>query len=918
MAQAKWSNKNILGREFVSNFNTGDQVHHKRHGIGSVILDEGSTVVIRFDHGIESCEKADIQIILQPIQAAKEYKWDNPLEVITKIQAEAIQTVNATWGVFALSKIALLPHQLWVCRRVQEQWPARWLVADDVGLGKTIEAGLILSPLIARGRARRILIICPASLVRQWQERLFEMFDLRFTVYRPESDTDTSHFWEMNDQVIVSLQTLRADSNNRHTRFFAAEPWDLIMVDEAHHINANEHDKTTLGYTLIERLEREKRVQSMIFFTGTPHRGKNYSFLALLKLLRPDLFDPQKSFKEQLPNLRKVMIRNNKQNVTDLNGKRLFKEPIVKAETYEYSQAEADFYRMMTEFILTGKTYAASLTKQTQGQAVMLVLIALQKLASSSVAAVRKTLKRRLSAIQEQSKVQSERIEKMVAQYKQTEEQEDLDQVSIFDETIAEVSLGLKLMEDEKTQLQKLVEAANLVKEETKIAKIMAIVKEKYPDKQILFFTEYKATQALLMSALQMHFGDGCVAFINGDEFLEEVTNTSGRTMTIREKRQDAVAKFNSGKVRFLISTEAGGEGIDLQERCHTLIHVDLPWNPMRLHQRVGRLNRYGQTKQVEVITVRNPDTVESAIWDKLNHKIAQINLALQQVMDDPEDMLQLVLGMTSPNIFREMFGTAHDVAPESLSHWFDEKTARFGGEDAIDTVKALVGNSARFDFQQVAHQIPKLDLPALRPFLLAMLTLNQRQIKQSGDGKISFLTPLPWLENEPAIKRRYDNMTFERTEGKRNKTAHILGVGHKLMDKALAEAQNSTARTTILNTPTFKKPLFIFKIQDQVTDTSGIVRTSIIGIEVDTHNQCKLLLDWELLKMLNDFTTTPSELRRLKQPPPQEQKSYDVEKLYEECAHFLESKIDTLELPFKVPIKELWAILLPVDSDAD
>ncbi|WP_317110691.1 C-terminal helicase domain-containing protein [Chroococcidiopsis sp. SAG 2025] len=120
----------------------------------------------------------------------------------------------------------------------------------------------------------------------------------------------------------------------------------------------------------------------------------------------------------------------------------------------------------------------------------------------------------------------------------------------------------------------------------------------------------------------------------------------------MKEKRETAAEKFNRGEVRFLISTEAGGEGIDLQENCYSLIHVDLPWNPMRLHQRVGRLNRYGQKQQVEVITLRNPQTVETLIWDKLNRKINNIMQSLQQVMDEPEDLLQLVLVITSPNLF--------------------------------------------------------------------------------------------------------------------------------------------------------------------------------------------------------------------------------------------------------------------------
>jgi superfamily II DNA/RNA helicase len=197
------------------------------------------------------------------------------------------------------------------------------------------------------------------------------------------------------------------------------------------------------------------------------------------------------------------------------------------------------------------------------------------------------------------------------------------------------------------------------------------------------------------MSALSARYGDGCVAFINGDGIAEGVMRADGSIVSIRQRREDAATLFNLGQVRFLVSTEAGGEGIDLQESCHCLIHVDLPWNPMRLHQRVGRLNRYGQTKQVEVIHLRNPDTVESRIWEKLNTKIESIMEAFGQVMDEPEDLLQLVLGMTSPSLFRELFSEADGVPGERLSEWFDQKTARFGGEDAVDVVRSLVGYAA-------------------------------------------------------------------------------------------------------------------------------------------------------------------------------------------------------------------------------
>ena len=231
---------------------------------------------------------------------------------------------------------------------------------------------------------------------------------------------------------------------------------------------------------------------------------------------------------------------------------------------------------------------------------------------------------------------------------------------------------------------------------------ILEVLDTQYADRSVLFFTEYKATQALLMSELMNKYGDKCVTFINGDHRIEGVIGTDGIAGSISLERVSAADLFNKGEVRYLVSTEAAGEGIDLQESCYSLIHVDLPWNPMRLHQRVGRLNRYGQKHQVEVITLRNPDTVESRIWDRLNQKINSIMMALGSTMDEPEDLLQLVLGMTSPSLFTELFTNSTAIPNDGLDGWFDQKTKTFGGKDAINTVRTLIGHCSRFDYQDL------------------------------------------------------------------------------------------------------------------------------------------------------------------------------------------------------------------------
>lgn len=885
-------------------FAQNDLVRHPQYGVGNVLTDMGDTVVVRFGQEIKECAKEDLTPVLSLLQRMEKEEWDIPLEVINRIQGEAIRSVNDTWGTFARSRIELLPHQLWVCRQVNKKWPTRWLVADDVGLGKTIEAGLILTPLLASGKVRRLLIICPASLVEQWQERLRTMFDIRAAIYVSQADTKRAGFWETHNQVIASLQTLRLDHNERQERLLKSDPWDLLIVDEAHHLNADEQQGQTLGYQLIRNLEENRRIHSMLFFTGTPHRGKDFGFLSLLRLLRSDLFSTDISLEEQLELLRDIMIRNNKYNVTDLTGHRLFQEPRVSSETYEYSDAEQHFYNMLTQFITMGMAYASGLM---DGRLVMLVLISMQKLASSSVAAIRRAIRGRLDRMrQRREKLQN--LKEKMRRYKESEDMQSGDELAKIEENIVAISSEIQLLETgEAVKLQELLDAAEPIHEETKIDKILEVLETRFQDRSVLFFTEYKATQSLLMSALIRRFGDECVTFINGDERADDVILSDGSAVTRHKSKKAAEREFNSGRARFLVSTEAGGEGIDLQENCHTLIHVDMPWNPMRMHQRVGRLNRYGQTKRVDVLSLRNPETVETRIWDKLNEKIERINTAFQGVMGEPEDMLQLVLGMTSPRFFRKIFSEGSQQGIEYLSDWFDEESATFGGEDVVKTVRDLVGNVNKFDFRQVADFIPKTDLEDLRPFFETALGLNRRNVTKEEGGGITFKTPVDWKVG-PGIRQRYSDMIFDRKDRSENAANRLLGVGHKIVDQAIEQAINRSAAVAGIPDKILQYPIIIFRVIDRVTD---IVKPDVIvGIRLQDMNEGEMLKDWQLLQHFNTLPLRSRDLREISRIPEDTDRAQMALSKAEE---FLKQRLGDLNLDFRIPDIEMLAVFWPL-----
>jgi len=880
------------------------RVRHPRHGMGTVLMDRGETVIIRFTRGLEECLKSDLERVEAVEDRLQQSAWDVPLRVIARVQAEAITSVNESWGVYSPSRMELLPHQLWVCRQIVKQWPTRWLVADDVGLGKTVEAGMVLSALMSRRDMRRILIICPASLAEQWQERMLSMFDLRFARYTPEVDGERTNFWSISSQVIASLQTIRLDHRGRRNRLFEADPWDLVIVDEAHHLNADEQTGPTLGYRMVREMQERDLVESMVFFTGTPHRGKDFGFFALLELLRPGEFGPKRSHEEKLAVLPSVMIRNNKSNVTDLRGERLFQTPEVTALQYAYSPAEEFFYAKLTEFIATGRAYASRLS-QTQGRAVMLVLIAMQKLASSSVAAVRRALTNRLRRIQSESG--EDRSRKLQRQYEEQEAFGDFDNLAVIEEKIAEGSPALHLMQQEGEALEELLAAANAVRGETRIETIVEMVRTRYAGKSVLFFTEYKATQALLMSALLREFGERCVTFINGDERLEDVVKPNGDRASLSVRREGAAEQFNEGTMRFLISTEAGGEGIDLQENCHTLIHVDLPWNPMRMHQRVGRLNRYGQKDQVQVVVLHNPDTVESLIWQKLNEKLERVTLAHGQVMEEPEDMMQLVLGMTSPSAIRDLYARASEVPRERLSEWFDAESAKIASRDVVEEVRSLFGNVSRFDYREMSALIPQTDIPDLKPFLENMLSLNNRRMEEA-DGEISFLTPEPWRTGY-AIQARYSGMVFDRSATKQ-KISKLLGFGHRIMDRAIHEARDLWAMVAAVDWDGLEGPLCVYRVRDRVTGQDEHPRTLVFGIQFRTGAEPpQVLMDWELVKRLNEAPTRKLSMSR---PSKRPTGAAGAEVPTRTALNSLQEHLERMDHQLRLPEMDVIAILWP------
>lgn len=826
-------------------------VSHPKHGAGHVLADMGEFALVRFGAAIQQVPREELASVRSLEQALATGTLDPSSDALLRASALAIRSVNDQWGVFSRSRVQLLPHQLWVCHRVNRSYPFRWLVADDVGLGKTIEAGLVLMPLVARAQVRRLLILAPAKLVPQWQKRLRTMFDIRLQVYDRAVDTGQVDFWDTANMVVASIHTLRreiAEDREGTSRFLAADPWDAVVVDEAHHLNADERTGETLSFQLLRAMEERRRIGSLLLFTGTPHRGKDHGFLSLLSLLDRDIFGPERDPDEQLERLPEYMIRNNKATVTDLSGNLLFTPITVDSRQYAFSSEERAFYDTLSAFIIDGRAYASALGARAQSQR-MLLLIALQKLAASSIAAIRSALAKRRARLSEMA----ESMRPPTAMISESDEDETLDDRARADEEAWGRMLA-ELMDDEVARLDELLELAEPIRQERKIDRLVELIENELPPSEpVLLFTEYKATQAMVVDALHARFGHGCCAFINGDERLDDLARENGTRGSKSWARDAAADAFNGGKVRFLVSTEAAGEGIDLQERCATLIHVDMPWNPMRLHQRVGRLSRYGQTRPVQVYILRNPDTVEARIWDLLNTKLERIQRTLDVAMDEREDISQLVIGMTGPGAFEQLFAEGQVRTRESLDQWFNRESATIGGEDLVRKVKSMLGNVARFDFASVGRNLPQVDLPDLERFFVMTMEQQGRRVLRRDEG-LEVLAPEPWVDEDYAMQPRYKGLMFDRHAklGAAQGPTRLLGVGHVLFDRALTEGERAEA--CLATCARLDYPLLIASVEDQVTGQDQSITRIVIAAFKDEAGTIQVLRDWELLKLLNNL----------------------------------------------------------------
>ncbi len=378
----------------------GQSVAHPEMGDGVVVAIEPSGYARVFfrAHGERQ---------VSVVSLSRELSWEE--QVVSEVEPATEETVRKLWlaleaeqlpllesaAMLTAAKVDLLPHQIVLTYRVANAKPRRFLVADAVGLGKTIETALILRELASRGELTRALMVVPAGLVENWRRELNETFNLDFEVFGSEGDvTDRrSNAFAKHDRLIASIDTLKRPARVR--RLLDAPPWDLIVFDEAHHLTAykfGQKVKKTQNFKLGEVLRDHTR--DLLLLSATPHQGDHFRFWMLIRLLDPRLFQNPDDMLENRHRLNAVVFRRTQADACDANGEALFCRRQVHTQAFHLSEDERRFYDELTEYLSDGYDLAAKAGKQ--GRALGFVMTIFQKIAASSFAAVGVTLRRRL------------------------------------------------------------------------------------------------------------------------------------------------------------------------------------------------------------------------------------------------------------------------------------------------------------------------------------------------------------------------------------------------------------------------------------------------------------------------------------------------------------------------------------------
>lgn len=614
-----------------------------------------------------------------------------------------------------------LPHQITaVYEEMLSRQPLRFLLADDPGAGKTIMAGLLMKELIARGDLQRCLVVCPGSLAEQWQDELYRRFSLPFDIMTNDKleAARTGNWFLENPLVIARLDKLSRNPDLQEKLSAPDAAWDLIVCDEAHKMSASHFGgeiKYTKRYQLGQRLSEATR--HFLLMTATPHNGKEEDFQLFMALIDGDRFEGRFRDGVHTADVSDLMRRMVKESLLKFDATPLFPERRAYTVPYKLSDAEAELYKSVTEYVREEFNRAEALQNDKRAGTVGFALTILQRRLASSPEAIYQSLRRRKARLEknlrelellqrggEVAKRLATLTPELAADYIEDLEDAPGDELEEAEEQVLDQATAARSIPELKTEIVTLERLESMAqrlrrsgedKKWQELAQLLGVIftpaafrnevaesqaqfgdtpPKGSPSQKLVIFTEHRDTLAYLEERIRTRIGrPGSITCIHGGMGREE-----------RMKAQEAFR--HDPEVRVLIATDAAGEGINLQ-RAHLMVNYDLPWNPNRLEQRFGRIHRIGQTEVCHLWNLVAEETREGEVYRRLLDKLDEARKALGgqvfdvlgQVVFDGKPLRQLLVEAVrygdQPEIRAKLLQQVeHGVDQKHLEDLIDER----------------------------------------------------------------------------------------------------------------------------------------------------------------------------------------------------------------------------------------------------
>jgi len=823
----------------------------------------------------------------------------DPIRFALFAEAERINSAYQFDPLFAVncSIVDPLPHQVEAVYKFLLPLPKiRFLLADDTGAGKTIMAGLLMKELMMRGLVERILVVTPGGLTKQWQEdEMAIKFNIPFTLVNRSLFSSDPNIFHTAPRIVTSIDFISREdilnvASNSH--------WDLIVFDECHKLSAYDYGNKqylSLRYKAAQVLSQQ--CEHILLLTATPHRGRKDTFKKLLQLLDEDIFATDEIASTRIKELEhnginKFFIRRLKEDMKDWQGKPLYKNRFTKTVSYQLTPEEKELYDAVTNYLTKRKEEAA----ETRNIHVSLALTVMQRRLVSSIFAIKNTLERRWKALQgivdELNKnpgLWSQRHKLEGYDVENIEDFEDLedDEREALENILSDprkfrlftTASSLKEIQQEASEVKVLFELAqtlyNRQQEEKKFQELQALLKSNGVldlGEKLLIFTEHKDTLLYLEERLTKS-GGYKVATIHGGKSVDE--------------RRQAQWDFAKPDTQILIGTDAAGEGINLQF-CRLMINWDIPWNPNRLEQRMGRIHRYGQKQDVLVFNMVASNTKEGKVLERL---LTKLDIIREGIGDDRVyDVIQDVLeNVNLESIINSVFNGKETALDDFLAQDDEQLKVRF--KEKIREQKNKLAHST-VDFKDARVLKENSDEKRLQPIYIRLFF--EKAFKYIGGEFTELRKSIYRIDKLPdeviqALRTDYNIfadairliqfcfdkdvfLDYQNTNdlGK----VHYINPGNPLFDSLIKVVRNrfreDMLKGTILISPDDKEDFFAFFVKSQIVDNRESKKDDSVADE-------RLLMVYKTQN--GDFQVTspakfidlhpPTEFTKPIEPPP-------------------------------------------------